>query len=360
MQISHTSKKTIDACRFCWMCRHICPVGNATGQERNTSRARALGLSMVERDVEKLGNIIDNIYECSLCGACTKECMTGWDPTQFTTEVKLEAALEGCLPEYVVRMVENVEKTGNAYGKTELEESLKQEMTSLPTTAPTLLYLGSDARYQTPELARRAIQVLKKAGVEFTVLTDEPGSGYDLYFLVGGAEETRQRMRQAAEKLNAFETIIVYDPNDAKMFLRPYREWGIGLTASIQTFTSYVASLLKEGKQIPKKGEKTYTFQDPAALARDLEETEPAREILAAFGNVREMLLHGKHTNLAGHLLMREYLPQVMELVAKNRWRDAEGVGATCVVTASPSEYVCLKETQPEGMELYSLEEILL
>ncbi|MDO4584013.1 MAG: (Fe-S)-binding protein [Planctomycetia bacterium] len=360
MQISQTSKKTIDACRFCWMCRHICPIGNATGQERNTSRARALGLSMVEREMEALGKIIDNMYECSLCGACTKECMTGWDPTQFTTEVKLEAALEGCLPEYVLRMVENVEKTGNAYGKTALDEGLKQEIASLPENASTLLYLGTDARYQAPEQARRAIQLLKKAGVEFTVLADEPGSGYDLYFLVGGAEETRQRMKQTAEILNRFETVVVYDPNDAKMFLRPYKEWEIGLTATIQTFTSYVAGLLETGKLTVSKSEKTYTFQDPAALARDLEETQSARKILAACGNLKEMLLHGKHTNLAGNLLMREYLSQVMDLVAKNRWRDAEGVGATCVVTASPSEYVCLKETQPEGMELCSLEEILL
>ena len=69
MHFTEKSRKTIDACRFCWMCRHICPIGNATGMERNTARARALGLSMVARGVEEIGASIANVYECALCPA---------------------------------------------------------------------------------------------------------------------------------------------------------------------------------------------------------------------------------------------------------------------------------------------------
>ncbi len=98
MLISKESKEIIESCSFCWMCRHICPIGNVTGQERNTARARALSLCMVEKKLEKLSNVIDNVYECALCGACTKECVTGWDPVKFTKEVRLEAALNNVTP----------------------------------------------------------------------------------------------------------------------------------------------------------------------------------------------------------------------------------------------------------------------
>ena len=47
------------------MCRHICPVGNATGQERNTARARALGLSLVVRGAMELKDVVYNLYECA-------------------------------------------------------------------------------------------------------------------------------------------------------------------------------------------------------------------------------------------------------------------------------------------------------
>ena len=61
MLISNKAKQTIDACRFCWMCRHICPIGNATGQERETARARAVALSLVERGAAKLEDVVDNV-----------------------------------------------------------------------------------------------------------------------------------------------------------------------------------------------------------------------------------------------------------------------------------------------------------
>ena len=88
MNLSEKAKKHIDPCRFCWMCRHICPVGNATGQERNNARARALCLSLVARGAESEEAVADNVYECALCGACVKECVTGWDPVMFTLEAR--------------------------------------------------------------------------------------------------------------------------------------------------------------------------------------------------------------------------------------------------------------------------------
>lgn len=116
MNISEKSKKHIDSCRFCWMCRHICPIGNATGLERNTARARALSLSMVYRGAEKLEDMADNLFECALCGACVKECVTGWDPVSFTVEAKTQAGLSGALPAYILKLVENFQKYGNVYG----------------------------------------------------------------------------------------------------------------------------------------------------------------------------------------------------------------------------------------------------
>ena len=107
MQFTQKSKEHLDACRFCWMCRHICPIGTATGLERNTARARALGLSLVARDaIEYSDDIINNDYECALCGGCVEDCTTGWDPVMFTKEARQIAALEGKLPEYILKMLD--------------------------------------------------------------------------------------------------------------------------------------------------------------------------------------------------------------------------------------------------------------
>lgn len=352
MQISQKSKEHIDSCRFCWMCHHICPIGNATGLERNTARARALGLSLVVRGAAEYSeDIIDNVYECALCGGCVKECVTGWDPVMFTKEARLAAALDGKLPDYITVMIENLQNTGNVYGETSI---------NVPDTddSDTLFFIGQDARAKGDISA--AVELLKKANVSFTMLKDEPNSGYAMDFMVGAAAETKEMMKSCAQKLNRYKRVICYDPADAKVMKREYKEWGIELVPQVVTFTAFIAELIKTGALKINKTELTFTPQDSPLLARDLEETEPVREILSACGNIKEMLLYGKDTMLAGNMMMNEYMPEVMKKVAENRWINAENANAKIVVTECPAEHLLLRSVKPEGIELMTIEEAVL
>lgn len=341
------------------MCRHICPIGNASGQERNTSRARALSLSMVTRGEEYSEDKIENVYECALCGACTKDCLTGFDPVKFTKEARLIAALDGKLPAYISKLAENAMSTGNVYAA-KYGAKLKKVIAALPEKADTLFLLGKDAPYKCPDNAAEAIELLTRAKVSFTVLADEPASGYALDFLIGAADETKKQMEKAAAVINGYKTVVCYDPADAKVLLREYKEWGIAVTAKVYTFTAYLSKLIKGGSIKPKKSEAEYTYQDSPLLARDLEETEKARNVLASCGTLREMLVNSGATILAGNLIMNEYMPEVMAHVAEDRWQNAKGVGAVTVVTACPAEYVMLKATKPASMNLKTIEEVLL
>ncbi len=353
MQFTQKSKEHIDNCRFCWMCHHVCPIGNATGQERNTARARALGLSLVARDaIEYSEDIISNVYECSLCGGCMTDCVTGWDPVMFTKEARLGAALDGKLPEYILAMVNNLQEKGNIYGAD------KNENIPEIKGGDILFFLGEDVRAK--GCAKNAVELLKKAGVDFTLLKDEPNSGYSLDFLLGAAAETKAVMENCAKVLSNYKTVVCYDPADAKVMKREYKEWGIELKAEVVTFTEFVASLIKDGKLKVKNSGAEFTPQDSPLLARDLEETEPVREILSACGTVKEMLLNRAYTMLAGHLIMNEYMPEVIEKVAENRWINAKNVDAKTVVTTAPAEYIMLSKTKPENIELVTLEEAVL
>jgi len=334
------------------MCHHVCPIGNATGLERNTARARALGLSMVAREsVEYSDDIIGNVYECSLCGGCMTDCVTGWDPVMFTKEARLGAALDGKLPEYVMTMVQNVAEKGNIYGA--------DKNPNIPELSDddTLFFLGEDVRAK--GCAKTAVELLKKAGVSFAILSDEPNSGYSMDFLIGAAAETKAVMEACANVLNNYKKVICYDPADAKVMKREYKEWGIDLKAEVVTFTEFLEGLIKDGKLAVKNSGKEFTPQDSPLLARDLEETAPVREILSACGTVREMLLNKEYTMLAGNLIMNEYMPDVMAKVSENRWINAKNVDAKVVVTVSPAEYILLSQTKPDGIELKKIEEVV-
>lgn len=359
MIMSEKGKQHVDSCRFCWMCHHICPIGNATGLERNTPRARALGISLVNREALELEDIMDNIYECATCGGCVHECVTGWDPVMFAKETRLNAALEGKLPEYITKMVDNCLETGNAYGKTAICDTLKKDIDAHAANTDTLLLLGVDAKYMVCEQADKAIKVLDKAGVSFTVEADEVASGAQLDFLIGAAKETKDQMAKCAEMLNKYATVVVYDPDDAKTIKQTYKEYGIDVTASIVTYTSFVAGLIKDGKLEAKNSGKAVVFQDPFQLARDLEETEEAREIVMNYAVLGEMLLNRKETVWAGNILMAEYMPEVIKLVAERRIFNATSIGAKAIVTASVSEYAALKSVNSD-VEIISIEDLIL
>lgn len=359
MIMSEKCKQHVDSCRFCWMCHHICPIGNATGQERNTARARALGISLVNREAIDLSEIMDNIFECCTCGACVHDCVTGWDPVMFTKETRLQAALEGKLPDYIMTLVSNCLETGNAYGKTKTCEKLSEAIKAHSDKKDTLLLLGTDAKFMACEQALKAIQVLDKAGVEFTVLEDEAPSGAQLDFLIGAANETKQQMSDCAKALDEFKTVVVYDPNDAKAIKQLYKEYGVEVSAKVVTYTSFVAKLIKEGKLETKNSGKSVVFQDPYQLSRDLEETEEAREIIMSFAVLGEMLLNRTETVWAGNILMAQYMPEIIKKVANRRIFNAKSIGAKTIVTASVSEYVSLKAVA-EDVEILSIEDLIL
>lgn len=358
--MTENSKKHVDACRFCWMCRHICPIGNATGLERNTSRARALGLSLVNRGNFGLSEVIDNVYECACCGACVKECVTGWDPVMFTKEARLDAVMEGVLPEYINVLVDNCLETGNAYGITEVDAELADVIARHTDKKDVALFLGVDARYKVPEAAVKAIKVLEKAGVEFTVLADEPASGQQLEYLISAANETKEQMTACANALNGFAKVVAYDPQDAKVFKREYKEWGVSLNAEVVTFTTYLAELLEAGNLVAANNGKEVTYQDPFQLARDLGEVEEPRKVVSAYANLKEMLCNGKDTMWAGNLLMKEWMSDVIVRVAEERIRNAKCMCADTIVTASVSEYASLKAVAQTDVQILSIEELIL
>lgn len=360
MNMTEKSKQHIDSCRFCWMCHHVCPIGNATGQERCTARARALGLSLVNREALTLDEVADNLYECGFCHACEHFCVTGWQPVMFVKEARLNCALEGKLPPYIQKLVENTLTTGNAYGVTEAAPELTAAIHNHAAKTDTLLVLGVDARCRVPQAAVNAIRVLEKAGVDFTVLAEEPATGAQLDFLIGAAEETANQAKAFAAAAEGYKTVVFFDPADAVMARHEYAELGVELKPAAVTFTAFVAELLQSGSLKLKKGQTIYTYHDPFQLSRELEETEEARQIVSACGELKEMLLNRGDTNWAGSLLMAEYKPEVMDMVAKERIRNATAMRYSTMVTASVSEYARLKSVCPADFTVLSLEELIL
>ncbi len=354
MNISDKAKEIMANCRFCWMCRHVCPIGNATGLERNTARARALGASLVASNTINLKEVSENMYECTLCGACTNNCMTGWDPKVFIQEYRTEIVLNGVQPDYITALLNNYQEKANVYGK----GACKCLDSAVSNANDTLFFAGQDAIIHTPENVLTAISLLNKAGKKVDFNTDQD-SANALWFLTGKTAETKQVAEKCAELLNKYKMVIVYDPVDLSLMLHQYNEWGIEVKAQLVSFNKYLLSLIEDGKLTVKKSDKEYALQDNYAYSRELDDSETGRKLIEKVGAVKDMLLIGKEANLAGQLIMREYMPEVIKQVAIDRWNDAIRMDCKIIVTENPAEYVCLKATEPEGYKVISVEQMI-
>lgn len=365
MNCSDKVGKTIDSCRFCWMCRHICPIGNQTGKEINTARGRALVLSTLSRGKQMNPEIAAAVYECSLCGACVDQCVTGWDPRLFTKEARTEAAAEGMLPARIQAILEGLDSQGNPFGYAQDDKApfLKEAVQALPAKADVLLFMGCAATYQTPRTAVAAINLLRKAGVNFTVLREEPCCGLAKGDLVGPVEEVRQQLLSVTAAIQKTEAqiLVALCPSCAKAFKREYQEFNVGLELEIKTITAYLSELVRGGKLNPKPlTDLSATFHDPCRLSRDLEETEPVRELIKRMGiDLKEMYFHGAKTRCCGGGLLNEYQPELTAKTAAARWKEARATGAELLMVACPSCRQVLNEAKPEGMQLEDVVDLM-
>ncbi len=351
---SENAFKNADACRFCWMCRHLCPISLKTGKEVNSARAKGLLVSMIRRGEQYDSSMASVMWECCLCGACSNDCATGFEPRVFIREARSIAVAEGLAPEPVMAVVDKLLNTGNIYGVEDLNASLYDEVSALPDQAPVLLYIGEVARVEAPEIAKAAMSLLKKAGVSFTVLKDETVSGGYMGDMIGFVDEVREKALALSAAINASgaETIVVLDPIDARIMLHEYPEWNCSVHAQVTTITAYLSRLVKEGALQPTRIGGSCSIHDAGALSRDLSETEPVRELVAALGiEIKEAIRNKDLSKSCGGALLRQYDPKLSALTVKGCWEDHLRTGKL-LVTEAPGSYVALASDIPEEYQV--------
>lgn len=350
--ISQNALHHAEKCRYCFMCRHLCPIQLQTGKEVNTPRAKGLLLSMVNKgtaDFDK--DMAQTMYECLICDACVNDCATGYQPPIYIREARTQAVVNDLAPEAVMALIENIDQSGNIYGMT--KPSFAQEGSDV------LVYIGEVAACKAPQMAKSLLKVLEKAGVSAKVLSDEPASGMMLADLMGYVDEVAQQAKACAAAINTtgLKTVVVLDSYDAQIMKQHYAQWGCEINAEVVTATSFVAKLIEEGKVVPKAGAGVLgACHDDDRLARTFYEFAPIRAIAKAAGyELTEMFNTERLAKSCGSAVTLAYMPNIIVKVAAGRWEDLLRTESCAMLTANPQAYLCLSQAIPEGCRLVDL-----
>jgi Fe-S oxidoreductase len=129
----------------------------------------------------------ETLFSCAQCGLCNEICGIVQDGARLSDIFK---AFRFAIYEKMgpfrghAETIENIKKHGNAYGLTGVPTSRWAESLGVKVvrdhSTDTLLYVGDDAAYKLPNVAKSAARVLTRAGVDYGIMENEVNSGYYL------------------------------------------------------------------------------------------------------------------------------------------------------------------------------------
>ena len=90
---------TTEGCRYCLMCRHVCPVTRVTFSEATSPHGWALTIASLRRGLlEWDPQTVDLLYRCADCGLCQAHCVTDQPLPQALVAARAEAVSLGHAP----------------------------------------------------------------------------------------------------------------------------------------------------------------------------------------------------------------------------------------------------------------------
>jgi Fe-S oxidoreductase len=367
-----TNLDTIKACRFCWMCRHVCTVGNVTAKESDTPRGKTLLLYSTLMEVTTPSTEMANVlYNCALCYRCKEECVGGFDVPQVILDTRAEVADDGLCPDSVMRRVESLreEKADDGNTQDEARWEIESNIGCLPEKAAVVLFGGHSTSNYTPAALLGAAKLLRKAGVDFTLPKGDNRSGFEFYemgFLADAKKEasfTVGAINEALDSCRGDRTVIVLDPSDGWALQDLYGKWGVETSFEVVDFSSFVHKLAKEERIKFLQRDLELTYHDPCHLGRLHRVFAQPRELLNMIPGVvlREMHWNQSQAHCCGGHL-RSTNPETADKVGTQRIEQVEEIGVHVVVTGCPTCCDSLdraKENIIDDLEVYHIAEFL-
>jgi fumarate reductase (CoM/CoB) subunit B len=350
--------KQLDYCTYCpKMCRHACPVSNASGIETFIPQAKMDRLNQARKGhVPWEPDSVDPIWACTGCRHCTVYCKHENEPGLVLISGRAEAQARGAghpaLQNYPGRF-HNRERR--------LVEQLHEQVPETQRSDDALIgfWPGCDAVDKQPRELQPALDMLAHVGGVSVSIVDigQTCAGYPL-LAAGHPEAFRWHAGKVAAGLKRFRTVIVGCSACVYTLRTSYPAEGLEMATEIVSVPEFLARSLRS---LPEQREKKVVYyHDPCFLARYAGVIDEPRQVLARVAEVRELAWSGEDTECCGGAgLLPKTMPDVADAMARRRLREVVRGGGGTVVTSCPTCAFMLQRNAPDGVEVRMLSDVL-
>lgn len=341
----------VNRCTRCGNCQYYCPSFNAQRTEPLLARGRLqLIKGYLNKDLEDISDLfIKRMNQCVMCGNCSEFCPAGINIEEIIEYVKNICVTEKGPSDNLGHTKDNVSSVGSITGDTPENrllwlKNIEDKITDIKMCKPAeYAYLTGCVPALYPSsysITQSFVQILQKAGLDFTLLGDKENCcGYPL--VIGGLyEEAKSVAEKNVKMLNnlGVKKVITTCPSCYHMWKHYYPKL-LGYTPESELIheTQLILKLIKEGKLKFTKLNKVVTYHDPCDLGRKSGEYEIPRDIINSIPGLQ--LIEMKHIREdarccggGGNLEMHD--SELGNKIAQERIRQAVDTGAKILVTA--------------------------
>lgn len=368
MELNNVHVNTLEACRYCPMCRHVCSSEFTSYKESDAPRGRAILLYNIyysKDDYDK--SIIDSVYNCFLCGCCWSWCIGrddgGYNIPELIRFARKDIVERGLAPAASKEIKESILENNNPFN---LNKNKAYSFKYETKKADVLYYLDSEIGFKNFEIADSVVSILKKLKVDFTILKDE-FSGSKILELLGFENDYVERIRKIYDQIKNIgcKTILTSDPLSYEMFKKDFKKYDLGLEPNIEVMhvSEFINTKIKNDQIKLNKINKKVTLIDSEYLERFNGIYDEPRNIIksSADTNFVELRWNGEKMLSAGEaaLLFNSEKFQFGNNLAEKFINLAKEINAKLIITLSPTTKNIIKQFSDNNIEVLDIAEFV-
>ena len=344
-------------CLECGKCSTMCPLAEIA----EFSAARVM--SMQDPEAELRGHA-DAIQRCLTCAACEERCPQGVRYTDFVRSLRpeLPAKVRDPSPHGEVFQIAATPRNGHSTDWAWLKAddglcvSQEGEVALFVGCLPLFdAYFGPQLEVATVEIARAAIRLLNRLGIEPVLIHEECCCGHDLLWRGDtDAFETLARHNLAAFEARGIQHILTVCAECCRTWRTDYPELFGAYQPRVEHLSEFLAARLdRDELSFRWSSNGAVTYQDPCRLGRQLGVFDPPRELLSAVpgSELTEMKRSGRDALCCGTAGFIRCDAASRQLQSE-RLASAAATGASKLLTTCPKCLIHFRCAQQEDHRL--------
>jgi len=284
-------KKLVDMCTLCGSCAEICPFFLATGNLDYGAMAKVEASKKLFSGKLLSDDEMKTIFLCTRCDQCHRSCPMNIPISTIVQWARSELRKMKRVPEKYNTIADAIIKSGSPMAAPAEKRLAYIPPGFKPPERAKYLYVpGCWSGIRLPETARASVELLKRSGMDFTVLGEREWC-CGLFLIDTGLLEDARKLAQKNTELfesTGAESVITECPSCHDVFKNVYPKLFREPNYQVVHISEILRDLLRKGILKVKNSGRRIIYKDPCPLVRRNGVEDAPREVISKVAELIE------------------------------------------------------------------------